>query len=402
MSRTTVLPRARGKLLVSETSVEDGSRPGMVLAGVGLIATCYGFARFTYGLFSPTFQSEFALNATWSGWIGSGGYVGYCLAIVLSAVLTPRWGPRRVAVLAGVVATTGIGVVAVASSAPLLAVGLVVAGSSTGIASPPLAAAVARWVRRPVQDRAQTLVNAGTGVGVLVSGPIAFVLLDHWRWAWAVFALSTAVVTWRVHATVPRGRGLTDEDQGTPTRQARRPAGATVLMIASFVMGVSSVAVWTLGRELLTVEGHRSALLASMMWTLIGSAGIAGAFSGPLVGRIGIRASWGILMLALGAATAGLAAAPSKAWVVVLAAAAFGASYIALTGVALVWVTRLYPGRAAFGVGASFFMIAAGQAIGALLVGIGAPELGLPDVFYACAAIALAGAALPLLPSSRL
>jgi len=384
----------------SGTGDDVGSRPGMVAAGVALIATCYGFARFTYGLFSPEFQQEFALSATWSGVIGSGSYVGYCVAIAWSSVLTPRWGPRRVAVLAGLVATTGIVVVAAAPSPLLLAVGLLIAGSSTGIASPPLAAAVARWVRQPAQDRAQTLVNAGTGVGVLVSGPIAFVLLDHWRWAWAIFALGAAVVTWWIRATVPSGRGLTDNDQANWTRTARRPVGAGVLMIASLALGFSSIAVWTFGLELITVEGDASHLLASVMWTLIGAAGIAGALSGPMIQRVGIRASWGVLMLALGAATAGMALAPSKTWLVAPAAAVFGASYIANTGVALVWATRLYPGGPASGVGASFFMIAAGQAIGAPLVGVGADQLGIPVVFHACAAIALTGAALPLIGST--
>ena len=62
--------------------------------------------------------------------------------------------------------------------------------ASSGIASPPLAAAVARWVRAGVQDTAQTVVNAGTGVGVLVSGPVALLLLDQWRLAWGLFAVS--------------------------------------------------------------------------------------------------------------------------------------------------------------------------------------------------------------------
>jgi hypothetical protein len=62
-------------------------------------------------------------------------------------------------------------------------------------------------------------------------------------WAWAVFALSAALVTWWIHATVPSGGCLTDDDQTNPTRPACRPAGAVVLMIASFVMGFSSIAV---------------------------------------------------------------------------------------------------------------------------------------------------------------
>jgi predicted MFS family arabinose efflux permease len=334
--------------------------------------------------------------------IGAGSYVGYCLVIVLSSALTPRWGPRRVAVLAGVMATAGTATVALAPSALVLATGILIAGASTGIASPPLAAAVSRWVREDSQPRAQTLVNAGTGVGVLVSGPVALLLLERWRLAWAMFAACAAVVTWWIHVTVPRG---SDGPVPTGAREGRSsapPHRATgTLVVGSFLVGLSSVAIWTFGRDLITVEGNASNLLASVMWIVIGAAGIGGALSGPLVQRIGIPASWMMLMVALAAASAGLAAAPSNTWLVAAAAAVFGASYIALTGVALLWATRLYPRRAAFGVGMSFFVIAAGQAIGASLAGAGIDRFGLPPVFYACAAVAVLGAALaPIIRAS--
>ena len=191
---------------------------GMIAAGAALIATCYGLARFAYGLFAPEFRAEFAIGSTVSGLIGAGSYVGYCLAIVASLVLTERIGARRVAVAAGVVATLGTALVALAPSTPVLAVGILVAGSSTGIASPPLAAAVSRWVREGIQDRAQTVVNAGTGIGVLVSGPIALTLLDQWRWAWALFAAIAAAVTVWIFRAVPSSTG---ERTGDPDSAAR-------------------------------------------------------------------------------------------------------------------------------------------------------------------------------------
>ena len=154
----------------------SGARWGLVGAGAALVGTTYGLARYAYGLFLPQLDATFDLGPTLSGTIGAGSYVGYCGAILLSLVLTPRWGPRRVAVLAGGLATAGTAVVAAAPSAAVLAAGVLLAGSSTGVASPPLAAAVAAWVRPDGRDRAQTVVNAGTGLGVLVSGPVALVV----------------------------------------------------------------------------------------------------------------------------------------------------------------------------------------------------------------------------------
>jgi predicted MFS family arabinose efflux permease len=71
---------------------------------------------------------------------------------------------------------------------------------------------------------------------------------------------------------------------------------------------------------------------------------------------------------------------------VVPAAAAFGAAYIAITGVALLWATRVYPDAVAFGVGASFLAIAVGQALGAPAVGVLLETTSVPTAFTLTAA----------------
>ncbi|GAA4415336.1 YbfB/YjiJ family MFS transporter [Georgenia halophila] len=372
-------------------------RPGwLVASGTALIATCYGLARFTYGLFSPDFAAEFALTPVVSGLLGSGSYVGYCVAIVVATALTTRWGPRRVGLLAGASATVGITMVATAASPTMLAAGLIVAGSSTGIASPPMAGAVARWVRSARKDQAQTLVNAGTGVGVLVSGPVAFALQGHWRVAWAVFAVVAAAVTVAVWRFVPA------EDRAprrhSPGPRSGRPftglpAGTRRLLLCSGLMGMGSIAVWTLGREAIADQGG-SPSLTGLVWTVIGAAGVVGALAGAGVHRLGIGRSWVLGMAAMAVASvvfAVLAAEPAAA---IVAAALFGGAYIALTGILLVWATRLFPDRASYGVGISFLCIAAGQAVGSPLAGAGVEPLTLAGVFVACAAVTVVGALL--------
>lgn len=365
-----------------------GARWGLVGAGMALIGTCYGFARFAYGLFAPEFQQTFAISSTLSGVIGSGSYVGYCIAIVASLVLTERLGARRVAVAAGIVATVGITIVAIAPSALVLAGGVLIAGSSTGIASPPLAAAVTRWVRASSQDRAQTVVNAGTGIGVLISGPIALVLVEQWRWVWATFAILAAAVTWWVHHAVPP----TDSEPGSDSGQPGWVPGTAALVAGSFLMGFSSIAVWTFGRDLVTTEGDASAVVSALMWTTLGVAGLVGALGGDLVTRAGLTRSWIAMMLAMSAATALLATAPASMSTIFAAAAVFGAAYISLTGLALLWSTRIYPERTSFGVGLCFFMIAAGQAVGAPAAGLVTDAAGATTAFYLCATLGLIGA----------
>ncbi|GAB2936716.1 YbfB/YjiJ family MFS transporter [Rhodococcus aerolatus] len=365
------------------------ARWGLVGAGVALVGTSYGLARYAYGLFLPELDATFDLGPTLSGTIGAGSYVGYCGAILVSLLLTPRWGPRRVAVLAGVLATAGMAVVAAAPSAAVLAAGVLLAGSSTGVASPPLAAAVAAWVHAGVRDRAQTVVNAGTGLGVVVSGPVALVVADEWRWAWAGFAVVAAAVTCWVAVAVPAGVPEVADGGSGP----RVVPGTVRLVVASFLGGAASVAVWGFGRELLTDVGGASAAGSALAWTVLGAAGVLGALGGDLVRRLGLATSWSALVLAVGGATALLAGAAGSRVVVLAAAAVFGASFVALSGVALLWGARLHPVRTSFGVGVAFVALAAGQAVGSPLVGRLVETVGLRSAFLAWAVVAVLAAA---------
>ncbi len=369
----------------------------LAAAGLAMIAVCYGLARFAYGLFVPAFTAEFGLGTAAAGAIASSSYAGYCVAIVAATVATVRWGPRAVATAAGLAAVLGTGLIAVAPGAAVLAVGVVVAGSSTGLASPPLADAVARWVRAERADRVQTVVNAGTGLGVAVSGPIALLLSGSWRLAWATYCGVAVLVTAWTAATIPGAR-VRRTRSGGRSGSWWRP-GAARLLVAAAALGAGSSAVWVFGRDLVVTAGGLGAFASTLMWIALGVAGVAGALTGDLVGRIGLGRAWAAGMLLLAAATAAFALAPGWLPAVFAAAATFGAVYIALTGVLLVWGTRTYPDAPALGVGAAFLLIALGQTLGAPVVGL-LSDLATAPVAFGAAALAAALGVLALPRSS--
>lgn len=123
--------------------------------GFGLIGVCYGFARFAFGLFLPQIDVELGLGPTLGGVISGGSFAGYCFAIIASSLLTERLGARAVATTAAVVAAIGMAGIALAPTPFFLALAVLVAGSSTGLSSPPMAAAVEAAVRRDNQDITQ-------------------------------------------------------------------------------------------------------------------------------------------------------------------------------------------------------------------------------------------------------
>jgi len=78
---------------------------------------------------------------------------------------------------------------------------------------------------------------------------------------------------------------------------------------------------------------------------------------------------------ALGVVTAGLALAPDVPVVAFACAAAFGGAYIALSGVLIAWGTQLHPDSPGSANATLFLTLAAGQALGALLLGSSQPSV---------------------------
>lgn len=268
-------------------------------AGFGLIAVCYGFARFAFGLFLPQIDTDLALTPTLSGFISGGSFLGYCVAIILSAYLTERIGARAVAIGAALVAAVGMAGIAMAPSPLLLACAVMLAGSSTGLASPPMAAAVAAAVHPKRQSATNTIINAGTSAGVVLSGPVALLMGGQWRLAFACFAVAAFVMAVVAALSVPSGTKATQTSGGLP------PFNSVImrLIAAAFLMGASSTAIWSFGGKLVALQLGWSNTGAGLLWIAIGAAGIVGAGAGTLVARFGIdRVHW----LFLGALAAGI------------------------------------------------------------------------------------------------
>lgn len=355
--------------------------------GFGLIAVCYGFARFAFGLLLPQIDGDLSLGPSLSGVISGGSFAGYCIAIVASAALTERIGARAVATVAAIVAAAGMAGIALAPSPLILAAAVMVAGSSTGLASPPMAAAVAAAVAKGRQDVTNTTINAGTSAGVALSGPIALAMAGQWRLAFGAFAAVAVVLAVTAAVSLPSSHGGKSAG-GLP------PMTGPVLRLiaASFLMGAASTALWSFGGQLVSQRLGWGPTGTGILWSCIGTGGIAGAWAGTLVNRFGLdRVHWTFLGLMAGSilAVGSGIATPALA---LIGGALFGAAYVMLTGVYLIWGVRALSDRPATGLMIGFLTIAVGQTAGAPVFGLlmAGPGAGLAVMCFAVLAL-LAG-----------
>ncbi|MEJ5869171.1 YbfB/YjiJ family MFS transporter [Pseudokineococcus sp. 5B2Z-1] len=371
----------------------------LVASGTGLIAVAYGVVRFGYGLQLPQLSAEFSLSPGLAGAIASGSFAAYCVAALVAQRLIAARGARTALWLAAALAAAGALLVALSWSAAALAVGVLVAGGAAGAASPSLVVAVASTARGPLVDRAQSVVNAGTGIGVAVTGAAVLAAPQVWRPVWfaaAVAAVLTVAVvdrstTWpapppeRYAGRRGGGRG----GPGTP-RSSHRTMARPVL--AAAVAGLGSAAVWTFGRDLVTTTGGLPERTTAALWVLLGAAAVLGAASGDAVRLLGLRRSWVLTVTLTAAATAALAVAPGQVALAAVAGAVFGGAYTALSGVLIAWAGHLRPDAAGPATATLFVALTAGQAVGASATGALAAQVGLPAAFGVCAVVVFSAA----------
>ncbi|QHF24509.1 MFS transporter [Rathayibacter sp. VKM Ac-2804] len=356
----------------------------LVVAATGLIAATYGLVRFAYGLLLPEMRAELGFDAATAGGVSAGASLAYCLGAVAGFLLASR--AARVLVLAAG-ATAGAGALGMALSYEFVpfAIAAVVSSVGAGLASPALVDVLRRGVSPGLQARAQTIVNSGTGPGLVGAGVLALTLLPGWRTVWVVAAV--VVVTAALAVAVLDGAAPRRE---TPTALSAAWLGAhRGPVLAAALLGAGSAGVWNFGRTLL-VEVGSSTTESVVAWIVLGIGGTVAIATARWTSALPPRTAWTITTATAAAGTLGLALTAASPFAL-LACLLFGWGYTAGTGALIAWTTALDPDRAATGTALLFVVLIAGQAMGA--VGLGALLDGPgATVAFAVAAVATAAA----------
>ncbi|UOQ94720.1 MFS transporter [Halobacillus shinanisalinarum] len=255
----------------------------LVLPGVTMIAVTYGLARFSFGLLLPAINESLEMSEFVSGMISSLFYLAYCFTIILSTVITTKEGPRRMIISAGLSAFAGLLLIGITPNVWVLALGVLLAGGSTGLISPPYGAAISLWMKEDVQGRANTWINSGTSFGIALSGIGAILLTPNWRLTYLIYAILTfLILIWNFRA-IPKAGTSSRLMFKTGDLSIRGVKGAAPLILASLTLGISTAAFWTFSRSFIEVAGNYSDWQLSGFWVIIGLFGVLGGFSGSLV-----------------------------------------------------------------------------------------------------------------------
>jgi predicted MFS family arabinose efflux permease len=366
-------------------------RPARLIpAGIAIIAVTYGLARYAYGLFLPDIRADFGLDTALLGVIASGSYAAFLAGTAVSSVVSARTGPRLPVVIGGMSATAGMLMVGVAGSPFVLAAGVILAGSGSGWAYPPMPDAVARLISEESRGRTLGAINSGTSYGVMVAGPVALLAGSAWRGAWLAFAaLALIAAIWNAALLPGKGGGETASLPRLRWSWFVCPRSGP-LLVSAFVTGLTSTVYWTYAVDLVSGSEALPGGFGEVFFVIIGAAGVLGAFSGGLADRVGLRRVLRLAVLTLAASLCALPLTLGSPVAVAGSGLLFGAAFITMTGASAVWVMEVFGDRPSAGLGAYLLVFSFGQLLGPLVVGLVADPFGLSTAFLAAAAITAA------------
>lgn len=372
----------------------------LMLAGLSAIGVAYGFARYGYGLFVPAFREEFGISTEAVGFISSGAYASYLLAMVLTGFLVGRTGPGLPVVTGAVCAGAGMLLISFSWGVVPLAVGAIVAGSSPGFCWAPFSDAVAMLVEKERRNRVLSVVSTGTTFGLTVAGPVVLLVSysggeSGWRYALALFAVAafgTALWNLKLLPAEPYRHSGAQAD-GNPGIGSFLGWSSAPLLGQAFCYGLIAAFYYTYAVDLVRQAGF-SEEWGPVLWSLIGVSGITGVLSGDAVARFGLRRCLTACLLVLGASIGALSLASGFGVLVAACALAFGASYMPVAAFLALWSGNVFHERPATGFSAVLFSLAMGSITGPALLGAVAGALDLSTAFWVAAALTVFSAML--------
>lgn len=358
----------------------------IVFPGIAMIGIVYAFARFSFGLFLPDISDSLGLSESQAGIVGSSAYMAYTAALCSAYLFIKTFTARRIVLLAGAAALLGMIGIALSTGFYTLMLSTFTAGLGSGWASPAFSQVISNSLQSSLQNKGNTWINTGTSFGLIVTGPVVLLFTEQWRWSYLLFAAITLLVWWWNAAVLEK------EEKPIRLVEEKIPWGRSFnkgrfLIAASLGVGFSSSVYWTFSRSYVSIIHDFSLNQSIIFWIMMGAAGIAGGTAGGIIQKIGLSLAFRIGVFVNAASIIGLTVPGQPT--IYLSAVLFGAAYIFMTGLFIVWATKVFPAYPSLGVSMSFLSLGMGQALGSGAGGLVIEGISYPFTFIAFSLVGL-------------
>jgi len=277
-----------------------------VVMGTLVILACLGIGRFALGMLLPSMASSLKLSYTQIGFISTGNFIGYLIAVLLCAPLARKIGSRQLIIIALSLIALSMALISQARTFGMVMVFYFITGMGSGAANVPMMGLITAWFDRAIRGRAAGFVVIGSGFAIILSGKLIPYVNDlqgpeGWRTNWLILAGIVAVIAclaFLILRNHPKDKGLlplgTDETTFAPMHQAMAAPkeniykNKTLYLLGSiyFLFGYTYVIYATFIVTTLIKERGFSETVAGNFWSWVGFLSL---FSGPVFGTLSDR-----------------------------------------------------------------------------------------------------------------
>ncbi|MBF0270331.1 MAG: YbfB/YjiJ family MFS transporter [Alphaproteobacteria bacterium] len=371
----------------------------IVPIGTMTVFVALGLGRFALGMLLPSMGVSLDLSYDEMGYISTGNFIGYLLAVLMAGALVRRMGARKAIALGLFLVGASMLLVGRADGFVAVLILYVLTGAGSAAANVPIMGLVSHWFARHVRGRAAGFMVIGSGFAIMFAGlTIPFLNQTYgaegWRIGWTLLgaiSLAGAMLAYAVLRNHPEDLGIQPVGGEPPplppghVPQAKTNAKRFLLHLGAiyFLYGATYAVFATFMVTTLVRDFGFSEAEAGRFWIWVGGLSL---LSGPLFGSLSDRLGRKVgLMLpyTMHMTAYALVAMHPDAWGIYLAIALFGGSAWAVPGIMAVVVGDvLGPALAVKGFGTITVIFGMGQIAGPALAGIIAEANGSFGVAY--------------------
>ena len=279
-----------------------------IIVGTGtlVILACLGIGRFALGMLLPSMAASLNLSYAQIGFISTGNFIGYLIAVLLCAPLARKIGSRQLIIMALAMIALSMALISRAGTFSTVMAFYFVTGMGSGAANVPMMGLITAWFDRAIRGRAAGFAVIGSGFAIILSGKLIPYVNgvngpEGWRTSWLILAgivAAIACLAFVVLRNHPEDKGLrplgTDETAfvpghhlaGAPQENIYRNKTLYLLGAIYFLFGYTYVIYATFIVTTLVKERGFSETVAGNFWSWVGFLSL---FSGPVFGTLSDR-----------------------------------------------------------------------------------------------------------------